>query len=104
MLEWRVAIGNLCVTCHSGSKDHTNVNGAGLPEIEPYDDTKPEYKAGSEMYVLTREINKKYLSTSKAPVTCSTCHRGHLIPEAFVAPPEPHAPSTQIPPTQPKQP
>jgi hypothetical protein len=30
------------------------------------------------------------VKNSGAPVTCGTCHRGHLGPEPFVIPPDEH--------------
>jgi hypothetical protein len=30
------------------------------------------------------------VENSGAPVTCGTCHRGHLDPEPFVIPPDEH--------------
>ena len=39
----------------------------------------------------TEEINRNYVAkidSSGAPVTCGTCHRGHVGPEPFVIPPE----------------
>lgn len=91
MVEWRAAIADHghCVACHSWTKDPTKVNQFGFPDIDPYDDSKSEYKAAREMYVLTQDINKKLIASSRAPITCGSCHRGHLIPEAYVAPPLP---------------
>jgi len=43
------------------------------------------------MYTMTEDINKNYVSkvpSSEAPVTCGTCHRGHLGPEPFLIPPD----------------
>jgi hypothetical protein len=42
---------------------------------------------------MTLDINQNYVSmvdSSGAPVTCGTCHRGHLEPEPWVAPKEEH--------------
>ena len=39
------------------------------------------------MYKMVEDINSNYISkidSSGAPVTCGTCHRGHLSPEPFV--------------------
>ena len=44
---------------------------------------------GGKMFAMTEGINKDYIAkidSSGAPVTCGTCHRGHLGPEPFVAP------------------
>jgi hypothetical protein len=40
---------------------------------------------------MTEEINANFVAridSSGAPVTCGTCHRGHLGPEPFSAPHE----------------
>jgi len=42
---------------------------------------------------MVEEINANYISkidSSGEPVTCGTCHRGHLGPEPFAAPVHPH--------------
>jgi hypothetical protein len=39
------------------------------------------------MYTMTEEVNARYLAkidSSGMPLTCGTCHRGHLGPEPFV--------------------
>jgi hypothetical protein len=41
---------------------------------------------------MVQDINVNYISkidSSGEPVSCGTCHRGHLGPESFVAPPPP---------------
>ena len=43
------------------------------------------------MYTMTEKINVDYVSkvdSSGAPVTCGTCHRGHIGPEPFVITPK----------------
>jgi hypothetical protein len=45
------------------------------------------------MYKMTEDINMNYVSkvpSSEVPVTCGTCHRGHLGPEPFVIPSDDH--------------
>jgi hypothetical protein len=91
MNEWRAAIGGHCITCHTVTTDPNNKNAMGNPEIMPYDEAPPVYKASERMYLLTQEINKKLIAAAMAPVTCGTCHRGKLKPEAFVIP------TTQVP-------
>jgi hypothetical protein len=42
------------------------------------------------MYKMVEDVNGNYISmveNSGAGVTCGTCHRGHLSPEPFTAPP-----------------
>jgi hypothetical protein len=112
MTEWRAAIGGHCITCHTVTTDSSNKNAMGNPEIMPYDGVLPDYKASEQMYLLTQEINKKLISSAMAPVTCGTCHRGKLKPEAFVIPasqvPSPlpaiQIPSKQLTPAQPRNP
>ncbi len=91
MTEWRAAIGGHCITCHTVTTDPKNLNAMGNPEIMPYDDALSAYKASAQMYLLTGAINKKLIASNMAPVTCGTCHRGKLKPEAFVIP------TTQVP-------
>lgn len=55
-------------------------------------DTNPHKNIARTMLRMTETINAKYLSTVTVPnstektVSCATCHRGHEIPPAFVAP------------------
>ena len=45
------------------------------------------------MYTMTEDINKNYVvkvPNSDMPVTCGTCHRGHLGPEPYVIPKDDH--------------
>ena len=61
-------------------------------------DAKPEKNTARTMMLMTHEINEKYMSQIHAPdaapdqktVSCSTCHRGHSMPETYV--PGPHGP------------
>jgi len=53
------------------------------------------------MFTMMEEINRNYIvkiDSSGAPVTCATCHRGHLRPEPYVIPPEDGPRSAQNPP------
>jgi hypothetical protein len=55
--------------------------------------SRPEKATARLMYKMTLDINENYVSmvdSSGAPVTCGTCHRGHLGPEPWVAPKEEH--------------
>jgi hypothetical protein len=55
------------------------------------DDSKPEKATARLMVKMVEEINTQYvgkIDNSGAPVTCATCHRGHLDPPPFVAPPD----------------
>jgi len=108
MDEWRAAIKGHCITCHTVTTDPTYKNLQGNPEIMPYDDALPAYKASEKMYLLTQEINKRLVNSAMAPVTCGTCHRGKLKPEAYSVPqghfqselPTVQVPSKQLTPAQ----
>jgi len=87
MDQWAGALGAHCNTCHTA--DPTNIGPNGKPRLKYADDSKPEKATARQMYTMLEEINVKYVSkidSSGAPVTCGTCHRGHLGPEPFVAP------------------
>lgn len=57
----------------------------GGPSVDFTDDSKPEFKTARKMYTMVQDINKNFMAGMDTPVTCATCHRGHVIPEAFVA-------------------
>ncbi len=91
MEGWEAALGAHCSTCHA--TDPKNIGPNGRPRLNFADDSKPEKSTARLMYKMVEDINKNYVSmidSSGAPVTCGTCHRGHLGPEPFVAPPETH--------------
>jgi hypothetical protein len=91
MEGWEAALGTHCDTCHTA--DPKNIGPNGRPRLNFADDTKPEKSTARLMYKMTLDINENYVSmvdSSGAPVTCGTCHRGHLGPEPFVAPKEKH--------------
>lgn len=80
---WTDALGVDCSTCHVRN---TAVAADGRPHYNYADDSKQEKRTARVMYAMTETINAKYLSTvpnSGIPVTCGTCHRGHLSPEPF---------------------
>ena len=91
MHGWADALGTHCGTCHAA--DPNNIGPNGRPRLKYADDSKPEKATARLMFSMTEDINKNYVSkvpNSDASVTCGTCHRGHLEPEPFVAPPEDH--------------
>ena len=50
------------------------------------------------MYTMTEEINSNYIAKvegSGMPVTCGTCHRGHVSPEPFTVQPAGGPPPTR---------
>jgi hypothetical protein len=91
MEQWEAALGAHCNTCHT--PDPNNIGPNGRPRLNYADDSRPEKATARLMYKMTLDINENYVSmvdSSGAPVTCGTCHRGHLGPEPWVAPKEEH--------------
>ncbi len=89
MEQWEGSLGAHCSTCHT--PDPNNIAPNGRPRLNFADDSKPEKATARLMYTMTEDINRNYVSkieSSEAPVTCGTCHRGHLGPEPFVIPPD----------------
>ncbi len=89
MEQWEGELGTGCKTCHA--VDPKNLGPNGKPRLNFADDSKKEKQTARKMYEMTEGINAKYIAkidSSGAPVTCGTCHRGHLGPEPFVAPKE----------------
>jgi hypothetical protein len=92
MEKWEGELGTSCKTCHAA--DPKNLGPNGKPRLNFADDSKEDKQTARKMFKMVEDINANYISkidSSGAPVTCGTCHRGHLGPEPFVAPPEaPH--------------
>jgi hypothetical protein len=91
MEQWEGSLDAHCNTCHT--PDPNNIGPNGRPRLNYADDSKPEKAIARFMYTMTEDINRNYVSkieSSEAPVTCGTCHRGHLGPEPFVIPPDDH--------------
>jgi hypothetical protein len=89
MEQWEGELGSGCKTCHAA--DPKNLAPNGRPRLNFADDSKPEKQTARKMYLMVQDINKNYIAkidSSGAPVTCGTCHRGHLGPELFAAAPE----------------
>jgi hypothetical protein len=89
MHKWEAALGTECSTCHTA--DPNNIGPNGKPRLNYADDSKKEKAAARLMYKMVEEINTQYVNmidNSGMPVTCGTCHRGHLTPEAFIPPPD----------------
>ncbi|MGA3081075.1 MAG: c-type cytochrome [Terracidiphilus sp.] len=89
MEGWAAALGTHCTTCHTA--DPTKIGPNGWPQLNFPDDSKPEKSTARLMVRMVQDINGNYISmvdNSGAPVACGTCHRGHLSPEPFVAPPK----------------
>jgi len=91
MEKWEGSLGAHCNTCHTPDPNHIGPN--GRPRLNFSDDSKAQKSTARLMYKMTQEINGNYISmveNSSTPVTCGTCHRGHLDPEPFVIPPDEH--------------
>lgn len=89
MHKWAAALGTQCSTCHA--VDPSRVGPNGRPVLNFADDSKEEKRTARLMYKMTQNINDNYISmveNSGQPVTCGTCHRGHVTPEPFVPPPD----------------
>jgi hypothetical protein len=89
MHKWEASLGSECSTCHAA--DPKNLGPNGKPRLNFADDSKPEKTTARLMVRMVEEINTQYIGkieNSGEPVTCSTCHRGHLDPPPFVAPPD----------------
>ena len=89
MEKWEGELGSGCKTCHA--VDPKNIGPNGKPRLNFADDSKEEKQTARLMYKMVEEINAKYVSkvpNSGDPVTCGTCHRGHLGPEPFVPAPD----------------
>ena len=93
MEQWEGALGAKCGTCHT--PDPNNIGPNGRPRLNFADDTKQDKETARKMFQMVEGINLNYISkidSSGAPVTCGTCHRGHLGPQPFVPAPEEHEP------------
>jgi hypothetical protein len=88
MHKWEAALGAECSTCHTADPNRIGPN--GRPRLNFADDTKPEKAAARLMFTMVEAINTQYvgkIENSGMPVTCSTCHRGHLEPPPYSPPP-----------------
>ena len=91
MEQWATALGTHCDSCHA--EDSRNIGPNGRPKLNFADDSKEEKLTARLMYTMTEDINVNYVAkvpSSDEPVTCGTCHRGHLGPEPFEIPKEDH--------------
>jgi hypothetical protein len=85
MEQWEAALGAQCDSCHA--EDRGNIGPNGRPLLNFAADSKPMKGVARTMYTMTEDINRSYLAkidSSGVPVTCGTCHRGHLGPQPFV--------------------
>lgn len=92
MHGWEAQLGSECTTCHAVDPNRKMPN--GRPALNFADDSKPEKNTARLMYRMMEDINKNYVSKVQdkgdEPVTCGTCHRGHLHPPTFTPPKEDH--------------
>jgi len=88
MVQWTASLGAQCSSCHA--EDHENIGPDGRPLLDFAADSKPMKAVARTMFTMTEEINTRFVASidnSGVPVTCGTCHRGHLGPEPFVPAP-----------------
>lgn len=91
MHKWEAALGAECSTCHAA--DPNNIGPNGKPRLKFADDSKPEKATARLMYRMVNDINGNYVEkvdNSGVPVSCGTCHRGHLDPPIFTPPKDDH--------------
>ncbi len=89
MHKWEASLGAECSTCHTA--DPKNIGPNGKPRLNFADDSKPEKNTARLMYQMVEQINTNYvgkIENSGVPVSCGTCHRGHLDPPIFSPPPK----------------
>ena len=87
MHKWEAELGTECSTCHAA--DPNRKTPSGRPALNYADDSKPEKNTARLMYKMLEDINKNYISmvdNAGVPVSCGTCHRGHLDPPLFTPP------------------
>lgn len=97
MRHWAGDLGVECNACHAAYPG--KVDERGRPVLNFPDDSKPEKQMARIMYTMTEDVKKNYVSRVEAldtmgspapPITCGTCHRGHLDPEEYVPPRREH--------------
>ena len=91
MHKWEAQLGAECSTCHAA--DPKNIGPNGRPRLNFADDSKPEKATARMMFRMVQDINGNYvekIDNSGVPVSCGTCHRGHLDPPIFTPPKEDH--------------
>ncbi|MDE3186241.1 MAG: c-type cytochrome [Acidobacteriota bacterium] len=101
MKQWSASLGSRCDSCHA--EDPDNVRPDGRPILKFADDSKPMKAVARTMYTMTEQINSNYIARlegSGLPVTCGTCHRGHIGPEPFDASSQSQKPPMPAPPDQ----
>lgn len=77
MQGWNKALGVKCNHCHKSKE------GAPFSEWDFVSDEKGEKNMARDMYKMTADLNKKYMTKkfkSEHKLTCGTCHRGEKAP------------------------
>ena len=96
MEQWSAALGVHCNNCHAEERGNTGPN--DRPRLNFADDSKEMKTTARVMYTMTEKINADYVAkidSSGLPVTCGTCHRGHLGPEPFTVSSDARKPAPQ---------
>jgi hypothetical protein len=95
MKGWAGDLGVHCDTCHAADPNHAGPN--GKPRLDFASDAKDEKLMARIMVQMTETDKKDYVARvaemdkmdePAAPLTCGTCHRGHLDPEKYTPPAE----------------
>lgn len=84
MHQWEADLGVTCKTCHVENPKDIGPN--GRPRLNYADDSKSEKNSARVMYTMLESINQDYVAkieNSGLPVTCGTCHQGHLNPDPY---------------------
>jgi hypothetical protein len=90
MEGWAGDLGVHCDTCHAADPNNTMPN--GRPRLDFSSDAKDEKAMARIMYTMLQTDKNDYvakvaamdkMAEPAAPLTCGTCHRGHLDPEKF---------------------
>ena len=100
MRGWAGALGQKCSACHAQFPDHRK-NARGFPELDFPSDANPRKQMARIMVRMVRADRTAYIAKVNdidkkmdenrsapppAPLTCGTCHRGHLHPRPYIPP------------------
>jgi hypothetical protein len=88
MQQWAYSLGVRCDSCHVEVPDSFEPD--GRLRLNFADDSKRMKGTARIMYMMTEEMNSKYIAKvegSGMPMTCGTCHRGEISPEPFTRQP-----------------
>jgi Photosynthetic reaction centre cytochrome C subunit len=88
MEQWNKDLGVRCGACHGEDPGVVITDGPASTALA--EDSKALKEVARLMYTMTEKINDNYIvavAGSSMPVTCGTCHRGHVGPERFVVAP-----------------